>query len=64
MVKKRNAEKKAPIKSKSIVTEEKCKRAMRDKEEQIERNNFVEYGSRFPDENIIFGDIHEDMGEL
>ena len=49
------------------MAEEKCKHAIRDKKEQIERGSFVElleYGSRFLDENIIFGDILEDMGEL
>ena len=64
MVKKRNVGKKTLIKSKNRVAEEKCKSAIRDKREEIQRSSFMEYGGRFLDENIIFGDILEDMGEL
>ena len=64
MVKKRNVGKKTLINSKNRVAEEKCKSAIRDKGKEIERSSFVEYGGRFLDENIIFGDILEDMGEL
>ena len=53
MVKKRNVGKKTLIKSKNRVAEEKCKSAIRDKGEEIERSSFVEYGGRFLDENIF-----------
>ena len=64
MVRKRNVGKKTLIKSKDRVVKEKCKSAIRDKGGEIERSSFMEYGGRFLNENIIFGDILEDMGEL